>query len=210
MQGFDAAIEGMRNPLKSYSKADSGWRVNETETDEEFFIGSNDMKLAKGLWKGGTEHRKYLRMIQVWANIWAPRFWWSEYDTYRIGTSANSESTMHKILTEDFKQEDFEWMFENSDWDIQAEFNNYLDLLKIVRDRANSVSGEEKEHLQQVLKCMLPESFIQKRTVNMNYETLATMYRQRKNHRLPQWREEFCSWIKTLPYSELITGDFDD
>lgn len=100
---------------------------------------------------------------------------------------------MHKILVEDFNQENFEWMFENSDWDIEAEFRNYLDLLKTIRDRANSVSGKEKEHYQQLLKCMLPESFIQKRTVNLNYETLATMYRQRKNHRLPQWREIFCS-----------------
>ena len=210
VQGFEAAIEGMRNPLKSYNRADSFWSVNKTETDEIFIIGPNDMKLAENLWKGGTEHRKYLRQIQVWANIWAPRFWWSEYETYHIGTSANSESTMHKILKENFDTQDFEWMFENSDWDIQAEFCNYLDLLKTVRDRANETTGQEKEHLQQILKCMLPESFIQKRTVNLNYETLATMYKQRKNHRLPQWRETFCSWIKTLPYSELITGNFDD
>lgn len=93
---------------------------------------------------------------------------------------------MHKILKENFDTQDFEWMFENSDWDIQAEFCNYLDLLKTVRDRANETTGQEKEHLQQILKCMLPESFIQKRTVNLNYETLATMYKQRKNHRLPQ------------------------
>ena len=211
VQGFDAAFEGMRNPLKSYGRADSYWSVNETETDEIFVIGPNDMKLAKGLWKGGTEHRKYLRMIQVWANIWAPRYWWSEYDTYRIGTSANSESTMHKILQEEFNEQDFEWpRFEGADWDIEAEFRNYLDLLKTVRDRANQCEGQEKERMQQMLKSMLPESFIQKRTVNMNYETLATMYRQRKNHRLPQWREVFCSWVKTLPYSELITGEFDD
>ena len=211
IQGFDAAFEGMRNPLKSYGRADSYWSVNETETDEIFVIGPNDMKLAKGLWKGGTEHRKYLRMIQVWANIWAPRYWWSEYDTYRIGTSANSESTMHKILQEKFDESDFEWpRFEGADWDIEAEFRNYLDLLKTVRDRANQCEGQEKERMQQMLKSMLPESFIQKRTVNMNYETLATMYRQRKNHRLPQWREVFCSWVKTLPYSELITGEFDD
>lgn len=209
VQGFEAAIEGMRNPLKSYDKRDSFWTVNETETDEVYFIGPNDMKLAKGLWKGGTEHRKYLRMIQVWADIYAPRFWWSEYDTYRIGTSANSESTMHKILQENFNERDFEWMFENGDWDIEAEFRDYLNLLKTVRDRANADS-DHKEHYQQLLKCMLPESFIQKRTVNLNYETLATMYRQRKNHRLPQWREVFCSWIKTLPYNELITGEFND
>lgn len=211
VEGFEAAIEGMRNPLKSYVKADSVWTVNETETDEIFEIGKNDYKLAKSLWKGGTEHRKYLRMIQVWANIWAPRYWWSEYDTYKIGTNANSESTMHKILCEDFDKKDFEWPhFENVDWDIEAEFYNYLDLLKTVRDRANQCEGQEKERMQQMLKAMLPESFIQKRTVNLNYETLATIYRQRKNHRLPQWRETFVSWIETLPYNELITGKFDD
>ena len=94
---------------------------------------------------------------------------------------------MHKILQEEFNEQDFEWpRFEGADWDIEAEFRNYLDLLKTVRDRANQCEGQEKERMQQMLKSMLPESFIQKRTVNMNYETLATMYRQRKNHRLPQ------------------------
>ena len=208
VQGFEAAIRGMRNPLKSWYMNDSEWVTD--DIDIWYEIGKKDMDLAKRLWKAGTEHRKYLRQIQVWADITAPRYWWSEYDTYRVGTSANSESTMHKILQEDFDESDFEWPpFKNSDWDIEAEFRNYLDLLKTVRDRANELDGEDKEHMHQMLKAMLPESFLQMRTVNLNYETLATMYRQRKNHRLPQWRETFCSWIKTLPYSELITGEFD-
>jgi len=205
--GFYEAMWGMRAPLKSYNKFDTKTNnITGTVT-----IGPNDYKLAKSLWLGGTEHRKYLRQIWVWADIYAPRFWWSEYDTYRIGTAANSESTMHKILKEDFTEDEFEWpRFENSDWDIEAEFRNYLDLLKTVRDRANMCSGQDKERMQQILKSMLPESFIQKRSVNLNYETLATMYRQRKNHRLPQWREDFVSWVETLPYSEFITGAFDE
>jgi len=202
--GFEPALRGMRLPLKSHDKADS-YR----EENGNFIIGPNDYKLMKGLWKGGTEHRKYLRQIQVWAEITAPRYWWSEYDTYRIGTNANSESTMHTLLKEPFNTSQFEWPpFEGADWDIQAEFNNYIDLLKTVRDRANELTGENKEKMQRILKSMLPESFLQKREVCLNYETLATMYRQRKNHRLPQWSKDFVNWIKTLPFNEFITGDF--
>lgn len=204
--GFMSAISGMRNPLKSYHKADSY-----IDEKGQFILGNNDYDLAKRLWKAGTEHRKYLRQIQVWVEIEAARAFFQEWDTYKIGTTANSESTMHKILKEDFNEEDFEWpRFENSDWDIQAAFRDYLNVLKTVRDRANELTGADKERMQQMLKGMLPESFIQKRTVNLNYETLATMYRQRKNHRLPQWNTDFVSWVKTLPYSEFITGNFDE
>lgn len=207
VQGFDSALRGMRNPLKSYDKADSEWVSD--YSGEHFYIGPNDYKLAKALWKGGTEHRKWMRQVIVWVEIIAPRYFWSEWDTYKIGTSANSESTMHTLLKENFNEENFEWLFFNGDWDLEAEFRNYLELLKTVRDRASEASGKEKEHLQQVLKAMLPESFLQKRTVCLNYEVLATMYRQRKDHRLPQWREDFTNWIKTLPHNEFITGDFD-
>ena len=204
--GFEPALKGMRLPLKSQDKADSYYEEN-----GNFVIGPNDYKLMKGLWRGGTEHRKYLRQIQVWAEITAPRYWWSEYDTYRIGTNANSESTMHTILKEPFNASQFEWPpFTGADWDIQAAFNDYIDVLKIVRDRANEESGENKKQLQRVLKSMLPESFLQKRGVCLNYETLATMYRQRKNHRLPQWSNDFVNWIKTLPFNEFITGEFND
>ena len=201
--GWEPALYGMRFPLKSLYKADSYY------DGDNFIIGPNDYNLAKKLWKAGPEHRKYLRQIQVWVKISAPRYWWSEFDTYKIGTSANSFSTMHKILTEDFDQTDFEWMFEARDWDIEVEFRNYLDVLKMVRDRAND-DPKYKEHYQQLLKCMLPESFIQTRAVNLNYEVLATMYHQRKNHRLPQWSKDFVEWTHTLPYSEFITGRFDE
>lgn len=209
VQGFDSALRGMRNPLKSYNKMDSKWVLD--NADEHFIIGPNDYKLAKSLWKGGTEHRKWMRQVIVWVEITAPRYWWSEFDTYKIGTSANSESTMHTILKEDFNVSEFEWPnFDNGDWDIMAAFNDYIDIIKTVRDRAGEVYGEKKEYYQQMLKAMLPESFLQKRTICLNYEVLATMYRQRKNHRLPQWSKSFVSWIKTLPYDEFITGNFDE
>lgn len=207
VQGFESAMRGMRNPLKSYNKADSFWPIKE----ENFIIGPNDYKLAKSLWKGGTEHRKWMRQVIVWVEITAPRYWWSEFDTYKIGTSANSESTMHTILKEDFNASQFEWPnFNSSDRDIETAFNDYIDVIKTVRDRANEVTGQDKERYQQILKAMLPESFLQKRTICLNYEVLATMYHQRKNHRLPQWSKGFVSWIKTLPYNEFITGDFSD
>jgi hypothetical protein len=117
---------------------------------------------------------------------------------------------MHTILKEDFNTSQFELpSFNGSDWDIEAAFNDYIDVIKTVRDRANEVTCQDKEHYQQILKAMLPESFLQKRTVCLNYEVLATMYHQRKNHRLPQWSKGFVSWIKTLPYNEFITGDFN-
>ena len=208
VQGFDSALRGMRNPLKSYNKVDSKWVLD--NADEHFIIGPNDYKLAKSLWKGGTEHRKWMRQVIVWVEITAPRYWWSEFDTYKIGTSANSESTMHTILKEDFNVSQFEWpKFNGSDWDIMAAFNDYIDIIKTVRDRANEVTDSDREYYQQMLKGMLPESFLQKRTVCLNYEVLATMYRQRKNHRLPQWSKDFVSWINTLPYNEFITGNFN-
>ena len=209
VQGFDSAIHGMRNPLKSYDKADSKWILD--DTDEHFIIGPNDYKLAKGLWKGGTEHRKWMRQVVVWVEITAPRYWWSEFDTYKIGTSANSESTMHTILKESFNQSQFEWpQFNGSDKIIENIFNEYINSIKLIRDYANKTEGEDKEHYQQILKAMLPESFLQKRTICLNYEVLATMYRQRKNHRLPQWSKDFVSWVNTLPYNEFITGNFND
>lgn len=206
VEGFEPAIYGMRLPLKSHSKSDSYYDEN-----NNFIIGPNDYNLLKKLWKAGPEHRKAIRQIQVWVNVSAARFFFQEWDTYKIGTTANSSSTMHTLLKEDFSYDQFEWpSCSGSDWDIEAAFKDYIDILKTVRDRANESSGEEKEHYHQILKAMLPESFIQKRTVNLNYETLATMYRQRKNHRLPQWNTTFVSWIKTLPYNELITGKFNE
>lgn len=207
--GFDAAMSGMRNPLKSYHKADSIWTVNETETDEIYEIGPNDYKLAKSLWKGGPEHRKWMRMVWVWVDITAPRYWWSEWDTYKIGTSANSESTMHRLTKDGVKKEDLDFPFDDPIASTYVSalligLNNWIDLYN------NEADPDEKERLFLIIKGLLPESFLQKRTVCLNYEVLANMYRQRKSHRLPQWNKYFVEWVKSLPYSEFITGDFDE
>ena len=207
--GAEPAIQGMRNPLQSHDKSDSH------VTDGYFIIGDKDYDLAKRLILAGPEHRKFLRQIVVWVNISAPRFWWSEFDTYKIGTSANSESTMHTLLKKpitrdmfeiDFNEDDLK-MFE--DFDPEIGFDGYLYLLEEIRQFALSMPLDEKKYCHKLLKQMLPESFIQTRTVCLNYEVLSNMYQQRKNHKLPQWREDFVSWIKTLPHSEFITKEFD-
>lgn len=207
--GFDSALYGMRNPLKSYNKADSKWQRTEDGADEEFIVGPNDYKLMKNLWKGGTEHRKWMRQVAVWVDITAPRYWWSEWDTYKIGTSANSESTMHRLTKDGVKKEDLDFPFDNSVASIYMStlligLNNWIDLYNEETD------PDEKEKLFLIIKGLLPEAYMQKRTVCLNYEVLANMYRQRKNHRLPQWHKDFVEWIKTLPYSEFITGNFDE
>lgn len=207
VQGFDSAMRGMRNPLKSYDKADSEWRSD--YSGEYFYIGPNDYKLAKGLWEGGTEHRKWMRQVIVWVEITAPRYWWSEFDTYKIGTSANSESTMHRLTKDGVTKEDLEFIWgvdPIADKAMELLLQSINNLIKIY----NSINDKNyKEKLFQDIKGLLPESFLQKRTICLNYEVLATMYHQRKNHRLPQWRETFVSWIDTLPYNEFIIGNFD-
>lgn len=202
VHGFEGAIAGMRNPLKSYHKADS-------YSDYDCFtIGDNDYDLAKRLCKAGAEHRKFLQMIQVWVDITAPRYFWSEFDTYRVGIVKNSESTMH-TLKKDYLNSDcveFEWGF---DPDCDAVMDEILEKLEMIRYRLNNTE-EYKEHYHRIMKAILPEGFLQKRTVNVNYETLANMYRQRKNHRLPEWSIDFVQWIQTLPYNEFITLNFDN
>jgi hypothetical protein len=205
VQGFESAMRGMRNPLKSYNKADSFWPLEE----ENFIIGPNDYKLAKNLWKGGTEHRKWMRQVIVWVEITAPRYWWSEFDTYKIGTSANSESTMHRLTKDGVKKEDldFEWGLDGL---ADSTMEDLISSINILIDFYNECTPEKKKEIFPLIKGLLPESFMQKRTICLNYEVLATMYRQRKNHRLPQWSKVFTSWIKMLPYSEFITGEFND
>lgn len=203
--GWEAAIKGMRNPLKSYHKADS--KINPEQYIFEF--GPNDYDLAKRLCLAGSEHRKWMRMVQVWADFYFPRYIWEEIATYKIGTTFNSESTMHKLKDENFSYGDFEFPY-SVDQDCDAIFKDYIDALKnLVQFRMNE-NKDTSEQYHQILKAMLPEGFIQKRTVNVNYETLRNMYQQRKTHRLPQWNTDFVSWIETLPYSEFITGKFDE
>ena len=202
--GWISAIEGMRAPLKSYDKSDSIDAYY-----DKFILGEKDYKLAKTLCQSGPEHRKWMRQIQVWAKISMPLYWWSEFDTYKIGTSANSESTMHTLMKRPLTLDDFDTEYMSQEGIDQLEnvingLNTWIDIYPRFDD------NEEKEKLFINMKSLLPTSFIQTRYVNLNYEVLHNMYHQRKNHRLPQWSTDFVSWVETLPYSEFITEKFDN
>ena len=194
--GLSAAIRGMRNPLDSWAKSDSGYEGN------EFKVGEADLDLMRRLREAGTDHRKYLRMIAVYADITAPLYWYKEYDTYKVGTVANSCSTMHTIhkhgINEDLFSLDNGYEFNPEQKKV---IEDYLALLETLR--VNCKSGDET---WRALIQLLPEAFNQKRTVMLNYEVLANMYKSRKTHKLNEW-VKFCEWIKTLPHSELITGE---
>lgn len=193
VMGWRHAIRGMRNPLNSWDKIDSGWDFG------SFIVGDNDLTLMKKLAKAGTSHSKYRRMITVYVDITAPLYWWKEFDTYKVGTVANSCSTMHKIHAKEFELDDFshEHMVELVVLkDIIVDLNYY-------RKKFNET--KDKNYWYHIIQ-LLPTSYNQKRTVMLNYEVLANMYRDRKNHKLDEWRE-FCDWIKGLPFSEIIIGE---
>lgn len=238
VMGWEAAIRGMRNPLNSWEKSDSGWFSSEddmgvdyvqynshSDPSELYFIGSNDLDLMKRLTKAGTDHRKFMRMIAVYADITAPLYWWKEFDTYKVGTVANSCSTMHKIAAKEFEMSDFscEHMKPTS---IKI-MHDIIDILNKYRADYNNPEAEKlgvkKDYWWQMIQ-LLPSSYNQRRTVMLNYEVLANIYKSRKNHKLDEWRvhetpEEhkfrnkdfssgmwgFCDWIESLPYLELIT-----
>lgn len=204
LNGFEAALHGMRQPLQSFDKSDSYWE------DGNYVIGPNDYKLAKALRKAGPEHCKYLRMIPVWIDITAPESWWTEFDTYKVGTTANSTSTMHTLHREDLR-EAFDFPF-GLDQDADAAFLNYLDNIKSIQERLNKLEKGTDLYNQyhDMLSRMLPRAFKYTRTVSLSYAVLANMYAQRKNHRKAAWNTDFVSWVKSLPYSELITGEFED
>ena len=201
--GFAAAIRGMRNPMNSWSKSDSCFCPNEPccEGNCSMMIGPNDLDLMKRLRNAGTDHRKFMRMIAVYIDVTAPLYWWKEFDTYKVGTVANSCSTMHKIAEKEFTLEDFSCEH-LTPWN-ETVLANLIVELNANRDRY--LQTKEKEDWWQMIQ-LLPSSYNQKRTVMLNYEVLANMYKSRKDHKLDEWRN-FCSWIKTLPYSELITGE---
>lgn len=187
----------MRNPLQSWDKCDSYWNINE---EGLLFndIGENDLKLAMQLSKAGSDHAKYLRQIQVWVDVTAPEYWWKEYETYQIGTVENSTSQMHTLGNRWLDIDDFSF-------DDGNEFNmDTIDKLNILIDKW-WLSGKKKPspEWRQLIQ-NIPQSFIYLRTVNMNYQTLKNMYHARSNHYLQEWRD-FCIWINSLPYSELIT-----
>ena len=228
--GWEAAIRGMRNPMNSWEKSDSGWEPQfdtvQGPVAGEFVIGPNDHDLMMRLRNAGTDHRKFMRMITVCLDITAPLYWWKEFDTYKVGTVANSCSTMHKIHAKEFTLEDFsyEHLLEpkdvhvpndsccNPNWegcgiiapiDILEETINMLN-----KAREMFLETKDKKYWWQMIQ-LLPSSYNQKRTVMLNYEVLANIYKSRKDHKLDCWRD-FCSWIETLPYSELITGQSVD
>ena len=200
-------IEGMRNPLNSWNKSDSDITKYDERYDINFLLGENDHSLMQRLSNAGTEHRKYMRMIPVYVRITAPLYWWKEFDTYKIGTVSNSCSTMHKIAEKEFTLGDFS--IEHLKDDRSAELSNVEWLEHLIhhlnRDRLRFVETKDKQYWWQMIQ-LLPSSYNQTRNVMLNYEVLANIYRQRKNHKLDVWRE-VCKWIESLPYSESITGE---
>lgn len=221
--GWEHAIRGMRNPMNSWEKSDSELKLESWhDTSGGYFeIGPNDHDLMMRLAKGGPVHAKYRRMIAVYVDIMAPLYWWKEFDTYKIGTVANSCSTMHKIAAKEFEPKDFS--HEHLIYPSYQHLEKTIDLLNIYRwcytkydDLKNGVfpvshevgdiieNMSKKEIWWQMIQ-LLPSSYNQRRTVQMNYEVLANIYKSRRNHKLDEWHT-FCDWIEGLPYSELITG----
>ena len=232
VMGWEAVVRGMRNPLNSWDKSDSVFvkddeyydingnsgPYNGVVTDDEtFFVaGPKDLDLMKRLRNAGTDHRKFMRMITVYVDITAPLYWWKEFDTYKVGTVANSCSTMHKIAAKEFTLEDFshEHLLAVSVHHLMR----IIDSLNETRDfylKWDSMSENERLCCEPIITSkkdiwwqmiqLLPSSYNQKRTVMLNYEVLANMYKSRKNHKLDEWHA-LCKWIEVLPYSELITG----
>lgn len=212
--GWEHAIRGMRNPKNSWEKSDSNWRyvapaqrenhiLASYSDDSEFWIGPNDADLMNRLRNAGTDHRKFMRMITVYLDITAPLYWWKEFDTYKVGTVANSCSTMHKIADKEFTLEDFS--HEHLQEDSVAVLETVIHTLNVHRDWFNNkVLDDPKIDWWQMIQ-LLPSSYNQKRTVILNYEVLANIYKSRRHHKLDEWHT-LCDWIEGLPYSELITG----
>lgn len=210
--GFEAAFRGMRNPMESWSKSDSYTDISK----HEFVVGEKDLELARRLIKGGTEHRKFLRMIGVTVDITAPLYWWKEFDTYKVGTVANSTSTMHKIASTPITINCFETAdicpeplsFVSDEDETAADYIiKYLEMLEKLRLKYQKTS--DIRYWKELIR-WLPESWLQKRTVYMNYENLLAMCSkgQRRHHKLSEWSESFIKWARSLPYAqELIFGD---
>ena len=198
------AIIGARNPMNSWNKSDSVFNGFNGKI-ENTVIGKNDLELMQKLIKAGSEHRKFMRQILVSVDITAPLYWWKEFDTYKIGTVSNSTSTMHKLastpITMDcFEMDDFEDVnYDNSIHNISYDWKNLIQTLERLRIRFNNT--KDIRYWKELIR-LLPESWLQKRTITMNYENILNMYRQRKNHKLTEWSKSFCDWIKTLPYAE--------
>lgn len=248
VMGWEAAIRGVRNPLNSWDKSDSGWDAHippielRNQVDWEqwakhyktvqyndeytYDIGPNDSDLMKRLRNAGTDHRKFMRMITVYVDVIAPLYWWKEFDTYKVGTVANSCSTMHKIAAKEFTVDDFshEHLMNYNDvshpedsccnWDWEGcGIITPIDILKetinmLNKARTMYLKTKDTNYWWQMIQ-LLPSSYNQRRTVMLNYEVLANIYKSRRNHKLDEWHV-FCDWIEGLPYSQLITGEFDN
>ena len=242
VMGWEHAIRGMRNPKNSWEKSDSGvcatrgpahcadcvytdCHADDVEIGTKYILGPNDLKLMTTLRNAGTDHRKFMRMITVYLDITAPLYWWKEFDTYKVGTVANSCSTMHKIAAKEFDVNDFSHEhIEELDGDEYNMSYDWLlrtvDILNYYRKKYNATSEKlkrditdaERKHVLAQQKLfwwqliqLLPSSYNQKRTVMLNYEVLANIYKSRRHHKLDEWHT-LCDWIEGLPYSELITG----
>lgn len=231
VMGWEAAIRGMRNPMNSWKKSDShkdGCRCTPLcYKSKDYAIGPNDLDLMTRLRKAGTDHRKFMRMIIVYVDITAPLYWWKEFDTYKVGTVANSCSTMHKISEKEFTLEDFscEHLFDVESGEpspkiegiactstgvlehVITALNYYREYyLSMIEQKVPGANKKAKDIWWQMIQ-LLPSSYNQKRTVMFNYEVLANIYESRKNHKLDEWSIEFIKWIEGLPYVELITGE---
>ena len=229
VMGWEHAIRGMRNPMNSWEKSDSGYCQRDLLRDcttcvhldtgypacySKFDVGPNDYKLMMNLRSAGTDHRKFMRMIVVYVDIIAPLYWWKEFDTYKVGTVANSCSTMHKIHEKEFTLEDFstDHLLPHSSFVLQDMIinlnqyrNEYLKAKTKPMKEESKRAELMKKYWWQMIQ-LLPSSYNQKRTVMLNYEVLANIYESRNNHKLDEWRIGFMEWIESLPYSELICG----
>lgn len=228
--GWEHAIRGMRNPKNSWAKSDSGPECPYEkekccgECQQNFCIGPNDKQLMMALRNAGTDHRKFMRMITVYLDITAPLYWWKEFDTYKVGTVANSCSTMHKIADKEFTLEDFshehllsmanndagDALFLNDANNIRVDGDDLLGLIINVLNyyRGRYIQTKDKRYWWQLIQ-LLPSSYNQKRTVMLNYEVLANIYKSRRHHKLDEWHT-LCDRIESLPYSKLITGGVVD
>lgn len=215
--GWDAAIRGMRNPMNSWKKSDTLFfcpsqgdvRKIVEGSDLELLseIGPNDHKLMASLRDAGTDHRKFMRMITVYMDITAPLYWWKEFDTYKVGTVANSCSTMHKIAAKEFTLDDFS--HEHLQEDAIAVLESVIHTMNVHRIWFNKKAADDPKIDWWQMIQLLPSSYNQLRTVMLNYEVLANIYKSRKNHKLDEWRT-FCESIKAFPYCELIIGKEED
>lgn len=199
--GWGAAIRGMRNPMNSWDKSDS----EDFDLVVNCQLGKNDLELAKKLAKAGTDHRKFMRMITVYCDITAPLYWWKEFDTYKVGTVANSCSTMHKIQAKEFTLDDFSHEHLSADVSNRSAIGILRLTVQVLNDnRYKYLETKDKKYWWQMIQ-LLPSSYNQRRTVMLNYEVLANIYKSRRNHKLDEWHT-FCNWIENLPCPALITG----